>query len=96
MALQSPTHWLMLLSTDNTNEAVKARVYFSSHPFSQKYLTKTSGCHRKIKLFISLEQNKPAFSLLSKSPGVNYDSYKIEILNCDLYMKILEMVDKEI
>ena len=31
----------------------------------------------KIKLFISLEQNKPAFSLLSKSPGVNDDSYKI-------------------
>ena len=52
-----------------------------------------------MKLFISLEQNKPAFSLLSKSPGVNDDSYKIEILNCNLYMKILEMdsmVDKEI
>ena len=51
------------------------------------------------KLFISLEQSKPAFSLLSKSPGVNDDSYKIEILNCNLYIKILEMdsmVDKEI
>ena len=31
----------------------------------------------KTKLFISLEQNKPAFSLLSKSPGVNDDLYKI-------------------
>ena len=53
----------------------------------------------KTKLFISLEQNKPAFSLLSKSAGAGDDSYKIEILNCDLYMKILEMdsmVDKEI
>ena len=53
----------------------------------------------KTKLFISLEQNKPAFSLLSKSVGVNDDSYKIEILNCDLYMRVLEMdsmVDKEI
>ena len=53
----------------------------------------------KTKLFISLEQNKPAFSLLSKSAGVNDDSYKIEILNCDLYMRVLEMdstVDKEI
>ena len=53
----------------------------------------------KTKLFISLEQNKLAFSLLSKAPRVTDDSYKIEILNCDLYMKILEMdstVDKEI
>ena len=52
-----------------------------------------------MKLFISLEQNKPAFSLLSKSAGVINDSYKIEILNWDLYMTILEivsMVDKEI
>ena len=40
----------------------------------------------KMKLFISLEQNKPAFSLLSKSAGVTNDSYTIEILNCDLYM----------
>ena len=53
----------------------------------------------KTKLFISLEQNKPAFSLLSKHEGANDDTYKIEILNCDLYMKIVEMdsmVDKEI
>ena len=53
----------------------------------------------KTKLFVSLEQNKVAFSLLSKSAGVTDDSCKIKILNCDLYMKILEMdsmVDKEI
>ena len=53
----------------------------------------------KTKLFISLEQNKPAFSLLSKHEGANDDTYRIKILKCDLYMKIVEMdsmVDKEI
>ena len=53
----------------------------------------------KTKLFISLEQNKPAFSLLSKHEGANDDTYRIEVLNCDLFMKIVEMdnmVDKEI
>ena len=53
----------------------------------------------KTKLFISLEQNKLVFSLLSKAVGVTDDLYKLKILNCELYMKILEMdsmVDKEI
>ena len=47
VGLQNPTHCLMLLSTDETSKAVKARVYISSHLFSQKNLTKTSGCHQK-------------------------------------------------
>ena len=53
----------------------------------------------KMKLFISLEQNKLAFSLLSKTDAVTDDLYTIEILNCKLYVQILEMdsmVDKEI
>ena len=48
--LQNPTCWQMLPSTDGTSEAVRARVYFSSHPFSLKYLTKTSGSHLYMKI----------------------------------------------
>ena len=99
MALQSPTRWLMLLSTDDTNESCQSKSIFLITPIFSEIFDQDKWLPLKMKLFISLEQNKPAFSLLSKSAGVTDDSYKIEILNCDLYMKILEMdsmVDKEI
>ena len=51
------------------------------------------------KLYISLEQNKPAFSLMSKHVGANDDTYKIEILKCELYARIVDVdpsINKEI
>ena len=45
---ETPMDCLILLSTDDTNEAAKVRVYFSLRLFSQKFLTKTSGCHQKL------------------------------------------------
>ena len=51
------------------------------------------------KLYVSLEQNKLAFSLMSKHAGANDDTYKIEIINCDLYARIIDVdasINKEI
>ena len=51
------------------------------------------------KLYVSLGLNKPAFSLMSKHAGANDDTYKIEIINCDLYARIVDVdasINKEI
>ena len=66
---------------------------FSSIFDQEKYLPPHT------KLYISLEQNKPAFSLMSKHAGANDDTYKIEIVNCDLYARIVDVdasINKEI
>ena len=66
---------------------------FSSLFEQEKYLPPHT------KLYISLEQNKPAFSLMSKHVGANDDTYKIEILKCELYARIVDVdpsINKEI